>query len=237
MLLAFGTVAASAADRASRSARDPHARRGGARRPLRAQRRSSSRWHAACSGRSTAGRASGSRPGRRRRTSVAARLAGLSPNELSLANTLLASVAARHARDPRRLGGAARHDDAAVPRGARARRRAASRGSRRSGSPAPRGLGIGMLESLIELPSTKIVVPDRPTGVPLPGVKELLVFVLIVAAMFLRGASLPTRGELVEQRLPDVPRPEARLLLLAIPSTRPRARSRSSCCRSTSARR
>jgi ABC-type branched-subunit amino acid transport system permease subunit len=48
-------------------------------------------------------------------------------------------------------------------------------------------------------------------------VKELLVFVLIVAAMFLRGASLPTRGELVEQRLPDVPRPE-HAFKLAIPS-------------------
>ena len=51
-----------------------------------------------------------------------------------------------------------------------------------------------------------------------PGVKELLVFVLIVAAMFLRGASLPTRGELVEQRLPDVPRPK-HAVKLAIPST------------------
>ena len=41
---------------------------------------------------------------------------------------------------------------------------------------------------------------------------------LIVAAMFLRGASLPTRGELVEQRLPDVPRPK-HAVTLAIPST------------------
>ena len=39
---------------------------------------------------------------------------------------------------------------------------------------------------------------------------------LIVAAMFLRGASLPTRGELVEQRLPDVPRPK-HSVKLAIP--------------------
>jgi branched-chain amino acid transport system permease protein len=42
--------------------------------------------------------------------------------------------------------------------------------------------------------------------------------VLIVAAMFLRGASLPTRGELVEQRLPYVPRPK-HPFALAIPST------------------
>ena len=32
-------------------------------------------------------------------------------------------------------------------------------------------------------------------------------FVLIVLFMYLRGASLPTRGELVEQRLPEAPRP------------------------------
>ena len=52
----------------------------------------------------------------------------------------------------------------------------------------------------------------------MPGVKELLVFVLIVAAMFLRGASLPTRGEIVEQRLPDVPRPK-HAVKIAIPSS------------------
>jgi branched-chain amino acid transport system permease protein len=78
------------------------------------------------------------------------------------------------------------------------------------------GLGIGMLESLIELESTKTWFPTSE-GAPWPGVKELLVFVLIVAAMFLRGASLPTRGELVEQRLPDVPSPKhaGKLALLA----------------------
>ena len=74
-----------------------------------------------------------------------------------------------------------------------------------------------MLESLIEYASTKSWFPTSE-GVAWPGVKELLVFVLIVAAMFLRGASLPTRGELVEQRLPDVPRPK-HAVALAIPST------------------
>ena len=44
------------------------------------------------------------------------------------------------------------------------------------------------------------------------------VIVLIVAAMFLRGRSLPTRGELVEQRLPYVPDPK-HPFALAIPST------------------
>ncbi len=36
----------------------------------------------------------------------------------------------------------------------------------------------------------------------------MLTFVIIVLALFLRGASLPTRGELVERRLPAAPRPE-----------------------------
>src|SRR5262249_45997549 len=71
--------------------------------------------------------------------------------------------------------------------------------------------------SLIEYASTKSWFPTSQ-GLPIPGTKELLVFVLIVAAMFLRGASLPTRGELVEQRLPDVPRPK-HPFALAVPST------------------
>jgi branched-chain amino acid transport system permease protein len=72
-----------------------------------------------------------------------------------------------------------------------------------------------MLESLIEYSSTKSWFPTTD-GLALPGVKELLVFVLIVAAMFLRGASLPTRGELIEKRLPDVPRPK-HAVKIAIP--------------------
>src|SRR4029077_2286626 len=70
--------------------------------------------------------------------------------------------------------------------------------------------------SLTEYASTKSWFPSTQ-GLALPGVKELLVFVLIVAAMFLRGASLPTRGELIEQRLPDVPRPK-HAVKIAIPS-------------------
>jgi branched-chain amino acid transport system permease protein len=51
--------------------------------------------------------------------------------------------------------------------------------------------------------------------VPLPGVKELIAFLIIITAMFLRGAALPTRGELIEQRLPEAPRP-GRLALPAV---------------------
>ena len=77
------------------------------------------------------------------------------------------------------------------------------------------GLGIGILNSLINYAS---VQPWFPTsdGTPIPGVQELLAFVIIIVAMFLRGARLPSRGELVEQRLPAVPRPQ-RLLAVAMP--------------------
>ena len=44
-------------------------------------------------------------------------------------------------------------------------------------------------------------------GNPLPGVQALLTFLLLVFALSLRGASLPSRGELVEKRLPAAPRP------------------------------
>jgi branched-chain amino acid transport system permease protein len=68
------------------------------------------------------------------------------------------------------------------------------------------GLGIGIINSLVDYFSTKTWFPTDH-GVPLPGVKELIAFLLIVLAMFIRGATLPARGELVEQRLPEVPRP------------------------------
>ena len=77
------------------------------------------------------------------------------------------------------------------------------------------GIGIGILNSLINYAS---VQPWFPTtdGTPIPGVQELLAFVIIIAAMFLRGARIPSRGELVEHRLPAAPRPR-RLLVVALP--------------------
>jgi branched-chain amino acid transport system permease protein len=69
------------------------------------------------------------------------------------------------------------------------------------------GLGIGIVNSLIDYFSTKSWFPTDH-GVPLPGTKELVAFLIIITAMFLRGAALPGRGELVEQRLPEVPKPQ-----------------------------
>ncbi len=69
------------------------------------------------------------------------------------------------------------------------------------------GLAIGMAQNLVYIASTKSWFP-QDQGHSLPGMQQLLVFLIIVVAMFWRGASLPGRGELVEQRLPPVPRPE-----------------------------
>ena len=69
------------------------------------------------------------------------------------------------------------------------------------------GFGIGIGQSLMYYVSTLSWFPTDK-GNPLPGVQALLTFVLLVFALSLRGASLPTRGELVEKRLPSAPRPQ-----------------------------
>ncbi len=70
------------------------------------------------------------------------------------------------------------------------------------------GLAIGMIQSLLIYWGTQSWFPTDEGGSPLRGLPELFVFLVIVLALFLRGASLPGRGELVEKRLPAVPRPE-----------------------------
>jgi branched-chain amino acid transport system permease protein len=79
------------------------------------------------------------------------------------------------------------------------------------------GIAIGMLENILYYLQTQSWFPTDH-GVALPGVQQLLVFALMVVAMFVRGTSLPSRGELVEQRLPLAPRAE-RLLTAALPAT------------------
>jgi branched-chain amino acid transport system permease protein len=74
------------------------------------------------------------------------------------------------------------------------------------------GLALGMSKTLIELYfANQSWYPQdhTPSGLylPLPGVWYVFVFLVIVVAMFWRGASLPGRGELIEKRLPLVPRP------------------------------
>src|SRR4051812_8482434 len=62
-----------------------------------------------------------------------------------------------------------------------------------------------MLENILYYLQTQSWFPTD-NGVTMPGVQPLLVFVLMVVAMFVRGTNLPSRGELVEHRLPSVPR-------------------------------
>jgi branched-chain amino acid transport system permease protein len=144
---------------------------------------------------------------------LSAMLGGLSANELSLANTLLASVVAGAigvlAASVTQL------DATSLPLQVVPALAAALLARLTSfGIACAAGLGIGIINSLIDYFSTKSWFPTDQ-GVPLPGTKELIAFLIIVLAMFLRGATLPGRGELVEQRLPEVPRPR-RLALPAI---------------------
>jgi branched-chain amino acid transport system permease protein len=67
------------------------------------------------------------------------------------------------------------------------------------------GLLIGALENLLYYASTQSWFPTTQ-GVALPGVQDLLIFLLIAISMFWRGTTLPRRQDIVERRLPAAPR-------------------------------
>ena len=131
-------------------------------------------------------------------------LAGLPPNELSLANTVLASalagvlgilVAPMSQLDPTTLA------LAIVPAlGAALFARFTS-----FGIVVTAGLAMGIVSSLVTYFSVKPWFPTA-SSLPIPGVTELIYFVVIVVAMYLRGGHLPERGMLAEARLPAAPR-------------------------------
>ena len=140
---------------------------------------------------------------------VSATLAGLSPNSLSMINTVLACLVAGG------LGMLAASVTTLywqtlplyiIPA------LAAALFARFTSFAIACGVGIalGMAQSvLLYHYSLKSWFPtDRtPSGeIAMPGVWDLFVFLLIVVAMFWRGASLPGRGELIEKRLPFAPR-------------------------------
>ena len=77
------------------------------------------------------------------------------------------------------------------------------------------GFGIGVLFALITWMSSMSWFPTT-AGSPIPGVPDLLTLLIIIAAMYLRGARLPGRGQLVERGLPEVPRPK-HLASIAVP--------------------
>jgi branched-chain amino acid transport system permease protein len=136
---------------------------------------------------------------------VSGMLIGLSPNQLSMTNTVLASL----------LAGAmgivaaplAQADSITlvlfiVP----ALAAALFAGFTSLWIACLAGFGIGIGQSLMFYASTLSWFP-KDRGNPLPGIQALLTFLILVFALSLRGASLPTRGELVEKRLPVAPRP------------------------------
>jgi branched-chain amino acid transport system permease protein len=137
---------------------------------------------------------------------VNAMLAGLSANRLSMANTLLASVVAGSVGVL--AASITQLDSVSLPLQVVPALAAALLARLTSfGIAAAAGLGIGIINSLVDYFSTQSWFPTDG-GVPLPGVKELIAFLIIITAMFLRGNALPGRGELIEQRLPFVPRPQ-----------------------------
>jgi len=154
-------------------------------------------------------------------------LVGLSPNQLSLVNTALAGAVAGL------MGVLAaplvQVDSTSLPLQIVPALAAAVLARFTSfGIAAVVGILIGVADSLLVYAQTFSWFPTDQ-GSPLPGMQALLAFVVIVLGLFFRGASLPTRGELVEKRLPAVPRPErflqptvlftafAALLLIVLP--------------------
>jgi branched-chain amino acid transport system permease protein len=132
-----------------------------------------------------------------------AAMAGLSPNSLSLANTLVASV----------LAGAlgvlaapqAQLDPVTIPLAVVPALGAALLARFTSFAIAvAAALGMGVIGSLVTYASSRPWFPTS-AGVPIPGVAELIYFLIIAGAMFWRGGRLPQRGGLIERRLPEAP--------------------------------
>ncbi len=137
---------------------------------------------------------------------VAAMLGGLSPNTISLINTIVSSLLAGA------LGILAASitelDPQTLPLQIIPALAAALLASFTSfGIACAASLGIGILYSLIEYASAQSWFPQSG-GVALPGVTDLLAFIIIVGVLFWRGARIPGRGELLERRLPEAPRPQ-----------------------------
>jgi branched-chain amino acid transport system permease protein len=69
------------------------------------------------------------------------------------------------------------------------------------------GLGVGVVENLIYYASVQTWFP-KDQGTPLPGLDQLLEFLLVVIALFVMGSRLPGRSAVTEKRLPSVPLPQ-----------------------------
>jgi branched-chain amino acid transport system permease protein len=134
---------------------------------------------------------------------AAAMLNGLAPNRLSMINTTLAFVSAgalgvlvapMASLDPVTI------TVAIVP----ALAAALLARFTSFGVAAAVGLALGCLQSLITYVETKSWFPTSG-GVALPGVTELIYFLIIAIVIYARGNRLPVRGALTEARLPIAP--------------------------------
>lgn len=146
----------------------------------------------------------------------AALLAGLSPNSVSLVNTLLSALIAGL------LGVLAapivQVDSVTLPlQVVPALAAALFAGFTSLWIACSAGILIGVMQSVVYYVSTQSWFPTD-NGNAMPGLQQLLIFILMIIALYVRGASLPRRGELAEQRLPAVPLPD-RLLRTAVPAT------------------
>jgi branched-chain amino acid transport system permease protein len=83
------------------------------------------------------------------------------------------------------------------------------------------GFGIGIIESLIIWLQTLSWFPTAG-GNTLPGVSDVVFFVIIAVVMFFRGEPVPARGAVAERRLPEAPaarriaRPTGALTVLGV---------------------
>jgi branched-chain amino acid transport system permease protein len=70
------------------------------------------------------------------------------------------------------------------------------------------GILLGMAESLLTYFSNQSWFPtDQGPGYPLPGTQDLLIFLVLVVAMYFRAGKIPGRGDVLERRLPAAPPP------------------------------
>ncbi|MEW2045775.1 ABC transporter permease [Streptomyces sp. NPDC005476] len=146
----------------------------------------------------------------------AALLAGLSPDSVSLANTLLSALIAGL------LGVLAapivQVDSVTLPlQVVPALAAALFAGFTSLWIACSAGILIGVVQSVVYYLSTQSWFPTD-NGNAMPGLQQLLIFILMIIALYVKGAGLPRRGELVEQRLPAVPLPD-RLLRPAVLAT------------------
>ena len=137
---------------------------------------------------------------------AAAMLSGLSPNVISLVNTLLAALLAGA------LGILAASitqlDPSTLPLQIIPALAAALIAWFTSfGVACAASFGIAIMYSLVQYASAQSWFPQSG-GVSLPGVTDLLAFGIIVVVLFWRGSRIPGRGEIVERRLPEAPRPQ-----------------------------